>query len=198
MKNVVRDYSGWQRGFVLLLLGAMLFACSASSGASQKDKKKKNANSSGDNKPILPMSDQQQIDYLISEMLGAWQIGDTERMHKDYADDVIVVNGVWAPPVFTWANYLAIYQQQRAHMQQVRMDRINTFTKLSGNFAWACYQWEFSAVMDGQPVATRGHTTLILEKRNDHWLIVHNHTSLVQAVQPSATPSPSTPQRTQP
>jgi len=27
------------------------------------------------------------------------------------------------------------------------------------------------------------HTTLIFEKRNDNWLIVHNHTSLVQASQ---------------
>ena len=107
-----------------------------------------------------------------------------------------VVNGIWAPPVFTWTNYLGVFQVQHNRMQQVRMDRSNTFIKLNGNFAWACYQWDFSAVVDGQPSAARGQTTLILEKRNDHWVIVHNHTSLAQTSQP-VTPT-NTPQVAQP
>ncbi len=49
----------------------------------------------------LPAGDEQQIDYTISEMLGAWQLGDIDKLHKDYADDVSVVNGIWAPPVFS-------------------------------------------------------------------------------------------------
>lgn len=142
------------------------------------------------------MGDEQAIDYAISEMLGAWQLGDVERMHKDYADDVSIVNGVWAPPVFTWANYVPLYQAQRARMQQVRMDRSNTYIKLNGNFAWACYQWDFSGTVDGQPSAARGQTTLIFEKRNGHWLIVHNHTSVAPTVQP--TGPANTPQVTQP
>jgi len=76
------------------------------------------------------------------------------------------------------------------------MDRSNTYIKLSGNFAWACYQWDFSAVVDGQPSAARGQTTLIVEKRNDHWVIVHNHTSLAPTAQPS--PPANTPQIAQP
>lgn len=142
------------------------------------------------------MSEEQQIDYMISEMLGAWQIGDIEKLHKDYADDVSVVNGLWAPPVFGWANYLAAYQAQHVRMQAVRLDRSDTYIKFSGNFAWACYQWDFSAVVEGQPTAARGQTTLVMEKRNDRWLIVHNHTSLVQTTQP-ATPA-NTPQVAQP
>lgn len=160
-------------------------------------KKKKNETPPADNnKPAMPMGDEQQIDYNISEMLGAWQVGDIDRLHKDYADDVAVVNGIWAPPVFTWANYLAAYQEQRARMQQVRMDRSNTYIKLNGNFAWACYQWDFSAVVDGQPTVARGQTTLIFEKRNDRWLIVHNHTSAVPTTQP--TPPANTPQVAKP
>jgi ketosteroid isomerase-like protein len=162
----------------------------------QKDKKKKNDTPAADNKRVLPMGDEQQIDYTISEMLGAWQVGDIERLRKDYADDVSVVNGIWAPPVFTWTNYLAAYQQQRARMQQVRMDRSNTYIKLNGNFAWACYQWDFSAVVDGQPTSARGQSTLILQKRNDQWVIVHNHTSAVPTAQ--AIPPANTPQIAQP
>jgi len=76
------------------------------------------------------------------------------------------------------------------------MDRSNTYIKLSGNFAWATYQWDFSAVVDGQPSSSRGQTTLVLEKRNGQWLIVHNHTSLAQTSQP-ITPV-NTPQIGQP
>lgn len=182
---------------VAFFLGTALFlACGLPAATQQKDKKKKNAPQAADSTPIIPMGDEQAIDYTISEMLGAWQIGDLEKLHKDYADDVAVVNGIWAPPVFGWTSYLAVYQQQHARMQQVRMDRSNTYTKLSGNFAWACYQWDFSAVVDGQPSAARGQTTLILEKRNGRWVIVHNHTSLSQTSQP-ATPA-NTPQMAQP
>lgn len=179
---------------VSLVLGATLLLAYASPAEAQK--KKKNDQPAADTKTAVPMGDEQAIDYVISEMLGAWQLGDVDRLHKDYADDVSIVNGIWAPPVFTWANYLPIYQQQHARMQQVRMDRSNTYIKLSGNFAWACYQWDFSAVVDGQPSAARGQTTLILEKRNDRWLIVHNHTSMAPTVQPIAPAN--TPQIAQP
>jgi ketosteroid isomerase-like protein len=181
---------------VAFFLGTALFlACGSPAAAQQKDKKKKNAPQAADT-PIIPMGDEQAVDYTISEMLGAWQIGDIEKLRKDYADDVAVVNGIWAPPVFGWTSYLAVYQPQHARMQQVRMDRSNTYTKFSGNVAWACYQWDFSAVVDGQPSAARGQTTLILEKRNGRWVIVHNHTSLSQTSQPT-TPA-NTPQMAQP
>jgi ketosteroid isomerase-like protein len=177
-----------------LLLAALLLLAYASPAEAQK--KKKNDAPAADSKPALPMGDEQQIDYMISEMLGAWQLGDIEKLHKDYADDVSVVNGIWAPPVFTWANYLPIYQQQRARMQQVRMDRSNTYIKVNGNFGWACYQWDFAAVVDGQPSVAKGQTTLIVEKRNDRWVIVHNHTSMVPTAQPIAPAN--TPQTAQP
>jgi ketosteroid isomerase-like protein len=148
----------------------------------QKDKKNKNKKDApvDTNVPGL-MSEEQQIDVQISTMLGGWQISDLEKMHQTYADDVILVSGNWAPPIVGWSNFVTMYQQQRAHMQQVRMDRSNTYIKVKGTFGWACYQWDFSANVDGQPSAARGQTTLVFEKDNGRWLIVHNHTSLVQA-----------------
>ena len=183
----------FQTMFLFLLAAALLLTC-ASPAAAQKEKKKKKDNTPPmdiSNMPI-PIADEQQIDYLLSDMLGAWQIGDIEKLHKDYADDVSIVNGSWAPPIIGWTNYLAVYQQQRARMQQVRMDRLNTYIKVSGTAAWACYQWDFAAVVDGQPSASQGHTTVVLEKRNNHWVIVHNHTSLASAPQlgnPPAKPA---------
>jgi len=181
----------------VIMLAALALAC-ASPVAAQKDKKKKPASQPADStNPLVPMSDENQIDYMISEVLGAWQVGDVDKLHKDYGDDVTIVNGAYAPPIIGWTNYLAVYQQQRARMQQVRMDRINTVIKVAGTFAWACYQWDFSGTVDGQPSAAQGQTTLVLEKRNNHWTIVHNHTSMVQQMNP-AQGAPGTPPTAKP
>ncbi len=176
--------AGYWRVFAAIAL-ALVFATTAP--AQQKDKKKKQADQAQpqpDATKALP--DEQRIDLLISDMLGAWQIGDTDKLHKDIADDVVVVNGNWAPPVVGWAEYLKAYQLQRARANQVRLERSNTLIRVTGNVAWACYQWDFSGIVDGQPSGARGQTTLILQKRNDAWIIVHNHTSIVEtALQPS-------------
>ena len=183
------------RGFSFLFLLAL---CLALSNTAMAQKKKKDTPPP----PSTPLAsafipDEQKIDSVIGEMLGAWQLGDIEKLHQTIADDISVVSGNWAPPVVGWTNYLAAYQVQRARAQQVRMERENTLIRVTaaGTVAWACYQWEFSAVVDGQSSAARGQTTLVLEKRADKWLIVHNHSSIVQSAQPgvpaSVAPQPT-------
>ena len=196
-ENAVNVRSWRARSLCTLLLLTLSLAA-AGPAAAQKKKKK-------DDTPVTPASamaslpDEQKIDYAIGQSLGAWQVGDTQMMHKYYAEDVSVVAGTWTPPAMGWTNYLAAYQAQRARLQQVRLERSNTLIRIAptGNFAWACYQWEFSALVDGSPSVADGQTTLVLEKRGDNWLIVHNHTSLVQASQPvspaSPTPQPAAP-----
>ena len=172
----------------LLSLFLLLSLALASTASAQKKKKKDDTASPT---PTVTVPDEQKIDTAVGEMLGAWQLGDIEKLHAHYADDVDAVNGMWAPPVIGWPNYLTSYQSQRARAQQVRLDRSNTLIRIApgGTAAWACYQWEFTAVVDGNPTSAFGHTTLVFEKRNDVWLIVHNHTSLVQA---SSAASPAT------
>jgi ketosteroid isomerase-like protein len=175
-------------------LVATIFFCLSALSAQQKDKKKKDKqppkveNSSAN--PVIPLTDEQQLDYMISELLGAWQIGDVDRMHKYYTEDVSVVNGGWAPPILGWANYEALYKQQRATMKQVRMDRTNSYIKVSGNCAWAAFQWDFSALVNDSPAAARGQTTYIFVKKDNHWLIAHDHTSVVQSSQPQPSNPP--------
>lgn len=182
------------RRIVLFLLASAISLTCVSLAAAQKEKKKKpdTSQSTDSSKMLVPMTDEQQIDYTLSEMLGAWQLGDVEKLRKDYADDVVVVNGSWAPPVFGWNNYLAVYQQQYARMERVRMDRSNTYIKVSGTVGWACYQWDFEAIVDGQPMQSQGQTSVVLEKRNNHWVIALSHTSLTPKppqVAPASAPS---------
>lgn len=175
---------GVLRGTLALLLAAGFLLGILSATAQNKKKKKDDTSSSN----TTLMTDEQQIDYMLSEMMGAWQVGDIEKLHSTYADDVSIVSANWAPPVMGWVNYLAIYQQQRARMQKVRMDRTNTYIKVRGDVAWASYQWNFVATIDGQPMLSQGQATVVVEKRNGHWLIVHDHMSLTPA--PAATPTP--------
>jgi ketosteroid isomerase-like protein len=185
-----------QKMVACLLASAFLLA-GISAAAGQKEKKKKKDEQADSSKTNVLLSDEQQIDYMLSVMLGAWQVNDVEKLHSTYADDVSMVSGSWAPPVIGWTNYLAIYQQQRAQMQRVRLDRSNTYIKVNGNTGWACYQWDFSAEVGGQPVNYQGQTTIVAEKRNDHWVIVHNHTSMPpSAQQPAAPANPPAPQPT--
>jgi ketosteroid isomerase-like protein len=185
------------RSLSLFLILAFSLAL-ATTAAAQKKKKKDDTPPPASTSNTMAMPDEQRIDYLISEMMGAWQVGDVDKLHKCIADDISVVNGFWAPPIVGWENYLAQYKSQRSRTQQVRLDRTNTLIRLAGKFAWASYQWDFSAVVDGQPDAAQGQTTLVFEKRGDDWVVVHNHTSLVQASQPvtpasTITPAPAKP-----
>jgi ketosteroid isomerase-like protein len=183
--------------FVALLLCLAMLGVFASPAAAQK-KKKTDAPPPPSTQPMIPMGDEQQIDYMISAMLGAWQLGNIDLLHQAYADDAVFISGLWAPPVFGWANYLPLYQQQRARAQQVRMDRTNTYIKVSGTVGWACYQWNFSGNVDGQPMISRGQTTLVVEKRNNRWVIVHNHTSVAAGVPPTEQQPVALPANTPP
>jgi len=176
----------------------LILSLAATAGA-QKKKKKDDTTPAQPASDVVSLPDQAKIDNVIGQMLGAWQVGDVEKLHATIADDISVVSGVWGPPVIGWTNYAASYQMQRARIQQVRMERSNTLIRIapSGNVAWACYQWEFTGVVDGTQTSSVGQTTLVLEKRNDTWVIVHNHTSLVQATAPAA-PANADPQQPAP
>ena len=167
-----------------LLAAALLLAFAAPIHA-QKNKKAPPAPAAQN--PLTNVPENHVIDVAISEMLAYWQIGDGEKMHKYYADDVLVVSGAWEPPIYTWANYLLAYKSQRGRMGPIRFERSNTAIKVKENTAWATYQWELSGTVDGGKMAARGNTTLVFEKRDGVWLIVLNHTSIT----PDATPAPA-------
>jgi ketosteroid isomerase-like protein len=195
MEERMRPVSLCARRIVAALVVCVLLSIAGATQASAQQKDKKNKNSSPlptatTNGPTISLSDEQQIDYLVSTMLGAWQVGDIDKLHGTYSDDVTIVPGPYMPPVIGWNTYLPLYQQQRARMQQVRMDRTNTIVKVNGSCAWATYQWDFSAVIDGAPSASQGHTTLVMDKRSGKWLITLNHTSVAEQSapkQPGAT-----------
>jgi ketosteroid isomerase-like protein len=184
MRLVAVKYAGRFRIWILLALALAVAAIPAS--AQKKNKNVPATDPTEDIKAGLHVPDTQAIDEAIGEALGYWQIGDADSLHKYYADDVVVVSGAWEPPVVGWGNFLKSYQAQRALVSGTRMDRSNTLIRVNGNSAWATYQFLYSAQMDGKLVQYRGHTTLVLAKQADRWMITMNHSSVVDSSVPQA------------
>ncbi len=162
----------------LLFILAFSFALSASSQDNKKQKKQKQ-DTSENPMPMPPVPTADQLDNNIGEMLGAWQVGDVEAMHKYYADDATFTSGAFEPPIVGFQNYVTAYQKARTNFEGTQLIRRNTVIFFRTDFAWASYQWELMATTGGQPFNARGQTTLVFGKTGDKWLIVHNHTSQV-------------------
>ena len=179
-----------RRSLAILAVVATLCGSGLAYGQNKKNKKGKDAEASVSTASLLP--DNQAIDLLVSQMLGAWQAGDADGMRKFYASDVTVVSGAWEQPIIGWASYAGAYQAQLARTAAPRLERTNSYTRLMGDTAWVTYQWQFAGDVDGKPTQAFGHTTLVLQKRAGTWLIVLNHTSAIPideppAVRPSAS-----------
>jgi ketosteroid isomerase-like protein len=184
------------KGFCKIAFSLLLaLALAVLPAAAQKKKKTPPPDTSDAFAPApAPAPDSQKIDEDISEMLSYWQIGEVDQMQKYYSPDVIVISGSWDPPVSGWTAYASAYQTMRARIQGGQLDRTNTLIKVQGTNAWATYQWEYFATIDGNQDDIRGHTTLVLEKQGDNWLIVLDHTSVVsntpQKAPAAAAPAP--------
>ncbi len=184
--------SAWLTITGALLAALLLLLFSGGAAVAQRKQRKPPKDQKAE--PQVRLPDDRAVDQVVTEMLAAWQLGDVEMLHKYYADDVTVVSGAWEPPLIGWENYLRAYRAQRERMQGGQLDRSNSFIRVKGNLAWVDYQWEFHGEVDGKPSVAHGHTTLVLEKRADRWLILHNHTSIVPELAPPApAPPPGAP-----
>jgi ketosteroid isomerase-like protein len=163
---------------VLLVVLAFSFV-SGTSGQDSKKQKKQKQDTSDNPMPMPPVPTADQLDNNIGEMLGAWQVGDVDAMHKYYADDATFTSGAFEPPIVGFQNYVNAYQKARANFEGTQLIRRNSVIFFRTDFAWATYQWELMATVGGQPFNARGQTTLVFGKTGDKWLIVHNHTSQV-------------------
>ena len=171
---------GFSNGFSILrwAVAAALILSLASVSAAQKNKKNKGLDENATlNATELATPVNQQIDDTVGQMLAAFQLGNVEMMHKCYADSATFVSGDYSPLVVGWANYAPQYSKQMVGFQGLQIVRRNTFIFVHADVAWVSYQWELLATYANQPYASRGKTTLVLNKSGDKWLIVHNHTS---------------------
>jgi len=181
----------------ILALAVILCGPGFAYGQNKKKNKQKDSDSSADASTASLLPENQGLDLLVSQMLGAWQTRDVESMHKFYADDVMVISGAWEPPLIGWANYARACEAQFARTSNSRLERTNSYSKIVGDTAWITYQWQFVGNVEGKTMQAFGHTTLLLQKRAGNWLIVLNHTSAIPTDDPPAgSPGPMSGQPT--
>ena len=139
-------------------------------------------------------TEEQKIDETIDAVVKAYSSGDYDTMGQYYAPDVTVVPGDYSPTLSGWSNIMPRYRQAHLAYGAIEMTRENTKITRRGNIAWASYQWQLAGLRGKELLEVQGQTTLVLEKRKGHWLIVHNHTSLVPAPPEPPKPGASQPQ----
>lgn len=167
----------WARS-VAAVIAILLLASAASAQKKKKQPKDQPVDTSPMPAAPVPVSDL--LDHNIGQVLGAFQAGDIEAMHKYYSDNAVFVRATYESPVIGWQNYAALVQQQRAAFTGgMGIIRRNTNVFVLADMAWACYQWQFDSLYQGKPYTARGQTTLIFSKQGENWLIVHNHTSQI-------------------
>jgi ketosteroid isomerase-like protein len=177
------------RPFACALAALLVLALAAHASDNQKKKKNKDADQPSQAAPVINTPESDQIDHDIGEMLAAFQLGKLDMMHKYYSDNVTVVSGEYEPAIVGWDAYAPLYQKQWLAFQGIQLNRRNTLVFTHGDVAWATYEWEFDAMLSGQPYSLRGQTTLIFNKVGSDWLIVHNHTSQLFSA-PTQQPAP--------
>src|SRR5258708_12116637 len=89
------------RAFFAVAVCIAIFLSMTSPAAAQKEKKKKKDSVSADSHTIIPMPDEQRIDYEISQLLGAWQVGDIDPLHQAYPDAPVFSTRSLTPPSST-------------------------------------------------------------------------------------------------
>ena len=124
---------------LLACITAMLGWPVSSGELAQKNKKPDDTSKLAQGLPDIAMPDSQQIDHDIGKMLGAFQVGDVEAMHKYYSDNATFVRGTFEPPLIGWANYSKLYEQQRAAFPGMQLVRRNTMIFVHQDVSWVSY-----------------------------------------------------------
>ena len=73
--------AAFANGLVRTSLLVILILCLAGTAAAQKKKKKDDTPPPPAASEIVSLPDQAKIDNIIGQMLGAWQVGDVEKLH---------------------------------------------------------------------------------------------------------------------
>ncbi len=125
------------------------------------------------------MPDTDQIEDAIGQMLTGFQLNNIDLMHKYYSDNATFVSGEYEPPSSDGRITRSYTSRRVRRFRRCRSAGSNTLIFVHGDVAWAMYRWEFDSMLNGMSYSLRGQTTLIFNKVNGNWLIVHNHTSQI-------------------
>ena len=128
--------------------------------------------------PKIPLGDPQtEITAALTRSAGDWNHGDLAGFMSDYAKDSLTsyvsgghVQYGWQP---LYDHYQAAYFAPGKSRDSLSFDEVRV-RPLTTDLAFATARYKLTR---GDSVVASGPFTLILQKRGDRWLILHDHTS---------------------
>jgi uncharacterized protein (TIGR02246 family) len=108
---------------------------------------------------------------VLQKQVAAWNRGDLEAFCAAYADDAVFVSptGVTRGRAQVLARYKAKYGMSAKQMGQLTLTPLDV--RLAPDTASVAAEWKL--VFEKKPAAS-GHTVVVLQRRGDSWLIVHD------------------------
>ncbi|HSG80677.1 MAG TPA: nuclear transport factor 2 family protein [Gemmatimonadota bacterium] len=125
-----------------------------------------------------PEADSVTVRKVVEATATAFQRGDFAALDSLYHEGVAVFEDGEA--FSGWAGYrdervLPGYESVR----ELQVDLQAIDVRLVDSTAWVTCSYRIAGTRDGEPVAYRGLSTMILRKTGGRWLIVHVHNSTV-------------------
>ncbi len=123
-----------------------------------------------------PEADSVAVRLAIEAVARAYQSGDLAAFDTLYHESLTVLEGVRLSSGRD--DYLAEYVEPRIRSLDDRYCRFDDIqVRLARNTAWATYRFALAGNRDGESVETRGVGTMILQKIQGSWRVVHVHSS---------------------
>tara|TARA_R110000772_G_scaffold30735_3_gene76328 strand:- start:686 stop:1090 length:405 start_codon:yes stop_codon:yes gene_type:complete len=123
-------------------------------------------------------SEADEIRMVLERLAGLMQAGDLEAIGEIYSTgrSVHIIEGVGVN--HGWEEYRDDHlRPELAAFRNLVYHYFAIEPQVRGNIAYAAFRYELSADTEGGHIDIEGRGTIILEKMNDQWKIVHSHTS---------------------
>ncbi|HSE50065.1 MAG TPA: SgcJ/EcaC family oxidoreductase [Terriglobales bacterium] len=144
-----------------------------------------------------PAADADSADQLrkrLQQVMNAWSAMDPDAAARFYAKDADLVFFDLTPLQYKgWDEYYLGTKKLFANYTELNIRlRDDAHVHFRGDMAYATAIWDvFAQLADGSKQELALRWTVILERRDGEWLVVHEH---VSAPLPDAPPKPSRPQ----